>query len=185
MHYFAPLKYAALPLILTAAGCVTLDDSARHAAHEREDMLRLEEKINRMNGRIEAIELEHQQVSLQLEQVRRSSTSTASSQNEAIKLRLDDLDRRLKDLNAARETDKQQIVENITKKLTPYLTSSSSRSGVRSVAVQGATHEVQSGETLSQIATAYGLTLNELMRANSLDNPDMIRQGQKLVIPGQ
>ena len=45
------------------------------------------------------------------------------------------------------------------------------------------THLVQSGETLSLIATRYGLPLDSLIAANHLDNPDVVWVGQALVIP--
>ncbi|MGH8017040.1 MAG: LysM peptidoglycan-binding domain-containing protein [Opitutaceae bacterium] len=46
------------------------------------------------------------------------------------------------------------------------------------------THVVQRGETLSSIAVKYGVTVAELSRANRLRDADMLRRGQKLVVPG-
>ncbi|SVB32925.1 uncharacterized protein METZ01_LOCUS185779, partial [marine metagenome] len=43
---------------------------------------------------------------------------------------------------------------------------------------------VVSGDTLSEIAEEYGVSLSELMVANSLANPDSIYIGQRLTIPG-
>jgi len=45
-------------------------------------------------------------------------------------------------------------------------------------------HTVQSGETLFRIATSYGLTVNDLARANSISDPTLIYPGQQLIIPG-
>lgn len=44
-------------------------------------------------------------------------------------------------------------------------------------------HEVQAGETLSQIAQRYETTVAALMGANSLDSADIIYVGMKLKIP--
>lgn len=44
-------------------------------------------------------------------------------------------------------------------------------------------HVVQRGETLFRIATQYGLTVNELARANSIADPTLIYAGQQIVIP--
>ncbi|OKO88663.1 glycoside hydrolase family 18 protein [Geobacillus proteiniphilus] len=44
-------------------------------------------------------------------------------------------------------------------------------------------HVVQSGQTLSGIAEAYGTTVEEIVRANKLPNPDKLVVGQALVIP--
>lgn len=43
---------------------------------------------------------------------------------------------------------------------------------------------IQPGDSLGYIANLFGTTVNELIRANALANPDMISPGQKLVIPG-
>ena len=47
------------------------------------------------------------------------------------------------------------------------------------------THVIGSGETLGRIALRYGLTLEELMSANEITNPNAIIAGTLLVIPGR
>ncbi|MCB9459915.1 MAG: LysM peptidoglycan-binding domain-containing protein [Anaerolineaceae bacterium] len=44
-------------------------------------------------------------------------------------------------------------------------------------------HTVQRGETLYKIATAYGLTVNDLVTANDISDPTLIYGGQQLIIP--
>jgi LysM repeat protein len=44
-------------------------------------------------------------------------------------------------------------------------------------------HIVQWGETLSMIAEQYGVTVEAIMAANGLDDPDYVYVGQKLTIP--
>ena len=44
-------------------------------------------------------------------------------------------------------------------------------------------HVVQSGETLGSIAVQYGVTVQAILEANQLANPDLLRVGQELVIP--
>ncbi len=43
-------------------------------------------------------------------------------------------------------------------------------------------HVVQRGETLAAIAARYGVTINNLMRWNSLRNPNVIYAGQRLIV---
>lgn len=45
-------------------------------------------------------------------------------------------------------------------------------------------HAVQPGETLAGIAAAYGVSLAELIAVNHIQDPNLIRVGQVLVIPG-
>src|SRR5579859_384123 len=44
-------------------------------------------------------------------------------------------------------------------------------------------HTVQPGETVQDIAAAYGLRSASVMAANALSNPDLLHVGQSLVIP--
>ncbi|MCL4863170.1 MAG: LysM peptidoglycan-binding domain-containing protein [Caldilineaceae bacterium] len=46
-----------------------------------------------------------------------------------------------------------------------------------------ATHTVRVGETLSEIAEAYGVSLQTLMTHNDITNPNQIRVGQLLILP--
>jgi LysM repeat protein len=45
------------------------------------------------------------------------------------------------------------------------------------------THTVQPGDTLARLATRYGVTVEALVEANEIENPDLIRVGQVLTIP--
>jgi LysM repeat protein len=47
------------------------------------------------------------------------------------------------------------------------------------------THTVKSGDTLGQIAQQYGISLDALVKANQIANPDVISVGQELIIPPQ
>ena len=53
-----------------------------------------------------------------------------------------------------------------------------------SVAVASADYVVESGDTLGDIARAHDVSIQEIAEANGIDNPDLIRVGQILVIPG-
>jgi LysM repeat protein len=46
------------------------------------------------------------------------------------------------------------------------------------------TYVVRSGDSLSAIAQRFGISQQALMEANDITNPDAIREGQELVIPG-
>jgi LysM repeat protein len=45
-------------------------------------------------------------------------------------------------------------------------------------------YTVQEGDTLSAIALRYGITVEDIVSANGLPNPDALNIGQQLVIPG-
>ena len=56
-------------------------------------------------------------------------------------------------------------------------------SATPSVAADG-THTVRTGDTLSEIAGRYGVSVEAIRSANNLSNADQIRVGMVLVIPG-
>lgn len=51
-------------------------------------------------------------------------------------------------------------------------------------AASTAHHQVRRGETLASIARRYGVSTSALASANGVRNPDSVRVGQKLTIPG-
>ena len=49
---------------------------------------------------------------------------------------------------------------------------------------EGVVLEVPGGFTLTRIASLYGTSVREIIRGNKIENPDRIREGQTLLIPG-
>ena len=48
---------------------------------------------------------------------------------------------------------------------------------------QAGTYVVQSGDTLSGIATKFGVTEDDIVASNGLENRDQLFEGQELIIP--
>jgi len=75
--------------------------------------------------------------------------------------------------------------------LTPMVTPSSTPTSVLPTATEAlptptrssTTHTVRAGETLLQIALLYDTTIDAIIDANNIDDADLIRVGQELVIP--
>lgn len=44
-------------------------------------------------------------------------------------------------------------------------------------------HEIRAGETLFQLALAYGVTVDQIAAASAIANPDVIAVGQRIIIP--
>jgi LysM repeat protein len=51
--------------------------------------------------------------------------------------------------------------------------------------VETKTYTVAKGDTLSGIAKRYGLTVNEIAALNGIGDPNKLRVGQRLMLPGQ
>ncbi|MDC7233724.1 MAG: M23 family metallopeptidase [Spirochaetales bacterium] len=52
------------------------------------------------------------------------------------------------------------------------------------LSAQPATHTLQQGETLYSLSRRYGVSVQEIMNANSISTPDNLSVGSRLIIPG-
>jgi len=155
---------------------------------QRSDNEIIMEDLRRMRARIEVMEQDMQRLANQHNSSLSDQTRSQSSQIQGINASLDELQKRIQQVDAARESDKREIVDSLSKKISAVLSSqSSSRSSSstprRSTSNEGYEHTVQPGETLSAIAKAYGVRPDDITQANNLKSADLLRVGQKLFVP--
>jgi len=174
-------------LALWQTGCVTPYQQARmkEQASEREDQLLLRENIRRLDGRVEGVELQNEALFEELDRARGDQRRAVDDQVADLRRNLSDLERRLGELESAQRRDKEEILANVSKTISKVLkpTSRSSTPSRGPSTGYGYEHTVQSGETLSAIAKAYGVTVKRVMESNDLTNPNQLRVGQVLFIP--
>jgi LysM repeat protein len=175
-------------LLAGASGCATFNDDADQM-QAREDMLIVHDSMQKLSGRIEGLELEVERLRHDVDAAR-----SGPSPVQPLEARLDELENRIRAVDAARERDKQEIVDKLSTKITQIVSSSKS-SGSSSAKKQGSKkssssgsqtgyeHEVKPGETLSAIAAAYGVSSKTILDNNEIKDPNRLRVGQKLFIP--
>jgi LysM repeat protein len=152
---------------------------------DNEEILLLREDVNRCNDRMKTMELEQRRIMDEIQQLR------ARSSDEGTRARLDELDRRVSALDAARASDRQAIVDQLSGNVAKMMGSGTATSktapkkAATSASDTGYEHIVKDGETLSTIASAYKVKPSAIIEANDLKNPDVLRKGQKLFIPQQ
>lgn len=177
-----------LALIAAGTGCITTQDMDAPPATQA-DVEYLRGEIRRLNARLEASESELGRMQGDVMATRSSQPAYASAaQVQSMQTQLDDLQRQIRALDAARAQDKKEIYDDISKKIATLLKSSASSSASskprpRSSSQTGIEHVVQPGESLSKIAAAYGVSMSVIVEENGLSSPDNIRVGQKLFIP--
>jgi LysM repeat protein len=64
------------------------------------------------------------------------------------------------------------------------ITVSGSDGASATTAVGGGTHTVRAGETLSDIAARFGVSISALARANGISNPNFVVAGSTISVPG-
>ena len=186
-HLWQVAVPATLLLFGPATGCSTLEDQSEQAMKEREDMLLLQEDMRKLSGRIEGLELESQRLRADVDQVRAGQSRTEKSDLMALQTRMDDAEAKLRDLQAAREKDKQELIDKLSARIAQLMGTSSSAVRKQPLKHSGSStgyeHVVQAGDSLSAIAAAYGVSSKVIMENNDIKDPNKLRVGQKLFIP--
>lgn len=186
-----------LPLALLLAGLATGCTSMMASEEQppvatQADVDYLRSEIKRLQARLDASESELGRAQADMAAAQSSQPGYATAaQLQSVQTQVDGLQGQLRALDAARAQDKQQIYDDISKKIASLLKSapaaaprsSASSSKPRSGSQSGIEHVVQPGESLSKIASAYGVKMDVIVAENGLSDPGNIRVGQKLFIP--
>jgi LysM repeat protein len=148
----------------------------------------LDEKLSRLRADVEDLQFKQQQMQKDIAKIqedllalRRASVGGSAGDLEALQARVDALD-------AARQKDKQAIIDHLAKELAALnLPRAAGKTGGAttdgSPTTTGKEHVVAKGESLTTIAKTYGVSVEDLKKANNISNPNEIKVGQKLIIP--
>ena len=191
------LSYA-LPLfaIVVFSGCETMynnsnrrqeaDTAVLRAAQERQQISR-DTEIAKAAAQSAEIQLQQlDQRLLRLEDNVRQSQNASGADLAALQREITSLKGEISAIRADRGAMKKEIVNEISAEVAKLLAAqqkAAAATAAASTASQsGYEHQVQSGQTLSAIAQAYGVSVEKIKKANGLKN-DVIRVGQTLFIP--
>lgn len=186
------MKTSLLPALAAAAllsGCVAMHDEPAVPVATQNDIAYLRGELNRQQARIASLEAQIDQIGASAAQDRyqRESASTlyaSAAQTSALQNQVAELQKQIRALDAARATDRTQLLDDISKKVTTIVkTSTPPPPKSKPVSNTGIEHVVQPGESLSKIAAAYGVSMKVIAEVNNIANPANIRIGQKLFIP--
>lgn len=189
-----PRLLAVATALLLMSGCVTTyEDRAKHQVHMQSDFNLLEEKSRQMNGRVEGVEMQLEDVQRTMDELRRETSGSGQAMTDATSSRLDALETKLSNLEVNRERDRQEIIDKLTEKITAIMNTRPSTvpvsaprtTGPRPTTTSeyGYEHQVQPGETLSQIAASYGVSMQSIIDANTIQNANDVKAGTKLFVP--
>ncbi len=187
---FASILGPAL-MVSLCSGCLTAGSAQqrnREMIHMQENVRLLDEDNRRLAGRIETLELELQRVTADSDRFKNKLDDTVRSGSKDLETRLNELERQVNLLIKQRDQDKKEIVDSLSQKIARLMQDSGAskapagqKKSTRSE--YGYEHVVKPGETLSEIATAYGVSVTVIIRENALKDPNHLQAGQKLFIP--
>lgn len=185
---------AAIAASAMLAGCETIsgttmrrqeaDAAALKASMERQ---RMAYDVGVARSAAQSAEVRIDQQEKRLERIEAGQGMMATSA-EVVALRrdLDAARSEIAAVKADRAAMKREIIDEISKEVAALIAKRDAQVQRtvqhQSAAQTGYEHKVQAGQTLSDIARAYGVTVEKIKQANNLKS-DMIRVGQTLFIP--
>ena len=193
------ILFRSLPLLVLVAfsGCETMynssgrrqeaDTAALRAAQERQQLSR-DTEIAKAAAQSAEVQLQQLDMRLsRLEDSLRQSQNANGADLAALQREISSLKSESAAIRADRETMKKEIVNEISTEVAKLLAAQQTAAAATAARAENASqsgyeHKVQSGQTLSAIAQAYGVSVEKIKKANGLKN-DVIRVGQTLFIP--
>ena len=174
MKYHIPLLLLSITL---TSGCLTShrrerDEKAARSHAQRQNVL---SDVDRMKEQLFDSNAGQQDIYRRLDELEDAQREAARIQEQ----RIQKLERSLAEQDTAREKDKAEIIDKLSRKMAELVASSA----YSAEPTEGYEHVVKKGETLSEIATTYGVKPGAIVRLNRLPNANTIRVGQKLFIP--
>ena len=165
-------------ILLIGNSCETLSGQQKRQKEMRlhNDITNLKASVERLEQRLDGIEAGREDVYEQI------SDSQASRERSATQhaTEIEALNSKLIAQKKAQALREKQMVSNLSKTMAGIIEKSAATSGG---SVSGVEHPVQAGETLSEIAAAYGVKTKAIIKANRMKNPDDLKIGQLLIIP--
>lgn len=159
-------------------GCTSYMRDVREAdardVHQRKT---IESDVAMLKERLRGIEAAQEQLARDMMDIK-ALVSKSETQSADVVEKLNRAVRLLEDRDLAMQ---KETISSISVKMAEIMKSQISVSGGGSGTM--VEHAVQTGETLSAIASAYGVTVPAIVRANKLSDPNTVRVGQKLLIP--
>ena len=170
----------ALAMLALTSGCETLFGPNAESARRDEDMRILAERVRELQEQVNGLKLANENLARESETVRGASQGASQS----VQARIEALERQVQSINKAREQDRAAIVEEISRKVAGLVAQSPARSAPAGNSSEyGYEYVVKQGDTLGEIAKAYKVSVNSILKANKMKSAQSLRVGQKLFIP--
>ena len=153
---------------------------------DRAELQQIKVRIERLGARVDELGQAQQAMLREVAELR----AGGQKPDPRVESRLAELDERIRAGAAAQERAREELVTSLSKTVTDIVNAKVAETASARTAPppprgpeRGYEHVVKPGETLSQIATAYKVSVKTILQANRLANPDALRVGQKLFIP--
>jgi LysM repeat protein len=174
------LAFILVGLTVASSGCETLSGQQRRQGEMRRysEIANLKASVKRLEQRIEGIETSQEEIYTQIADLR-DAQDRSENQRDA---NLQAIESRLTAQSAAQARMRKDLVAELSGKMATII-KTQSQTTQRHQSEVGYEHVVKSGETLSEIAREYKVSVSVVVKANKLKSADDLRIGQTLFIP--
>ena len=180
--------YGVCMVILTGTltGCVTdelanKEDVYMVRTQVNEQVINMEDRINALEGKTEAIQKRQEEIQESIASIQDMvNNKMFAYQNDMKEMRADVQSVR-KDLSSDFEKKMDVVLEEVIKENQKIADKINSLQ--KEKYDLGLYHTVERGDSLSKIAAKYGVSVESIIEANEIENPDKLKVGQKLFIP--
>ena len=173
------LALVLLGVVVVCSGCETLSAQQRRQGEMRRynEMANLRASVQRIEQRLDGIEAGREDLYAQISDLRETQARDAAQHDTALQA----IEIKLTAQTSAQESMRKGLVSELSRKMATIIKTQAPAPARHSES--GYEHVVKPGQTLSEIAKAYGVSISVVTRANKLKNPDDLRVGQTLFIP--
>ena len=173
-------------ILLSLSGCMT-DDLANKQdvymirSQVSEQIIHVEDRLNALEGQADAIERQQESIKNRISGLENTLNNKLFSYQKDITDLKTDLGETKAVMSADVEKKMNIVIEEVIRENQKIAEKINSLQ--KEKYDLGQYHTVERGEMLSKIAVKYGVSVEEIIEANEMVDPDKLKVGQKLFIP--
>lgn len=178
---YIKITFAFASLLLTVCSCTILDTptvTARKTVHEKEE---LRNRVTELENSLIEINALFQKYNTDLDAIEDRHKKTVSELEEKIRR----LEKKISIIETERVRHQEELLKKVSALLAERLSETESKRLTPTSLPHQREHVVKTGETLHSIAVMHGVKIDTIIKANNISNPNLLKAGQKLIIPAQ
>ena len=164
--------------VLTGCQTVPQQQHTQDQAKIRTHIMRLQSDVERLDARMDSVQEERAQLFEQVGALQQALNDNTRQLDQRVAA----VESGMTAVSEQQKRDKTEIVNNLSKQMASIVQEQRSTATAH-ISSEGYEHAVKAGQTLSEIAAAYGVTPAIIVRANKMKNANVLRVGQVLFIP--
>ena len=170
-------------LLFSALLCTHLSARTALKGTSKDQMASVEQRLRVLEQQVEVLINSKNDIYMQLDNL----NAELYNQKQNVQKTLANANAKTADVDKKIAIAKVEIITEISSKVSKIIaanSSSTSQGNYKSTGQQvGYEHVVQPGETISQIAAAYGVTTKSIMQANNIKDARLVRAGKTIFVP--